>query len=453
MQPDNYSLTSQKIKSPPSTFRGRLRFLGPGFILSASIVGSGELIATTVLGARAGFVAFWVIIVSCLVKVAIQIEFGKRAIGTGETPMQSFSLLPGPSFKKSNWAVWTVFLLTLLKIIQLGGMMGGSAIVLAMLFPGIPVSVFILLLVILVALLIYKNYYVLVEKASLFMVVAFTVLTITSLVAVSFTPFSFTLGDLASGLQFKLSPELVFIAIGAFGITGVASDEIIAYNYWCLEKGYAAYCGPADNTQAWKERVQGWVKVMYLDACVAMLIYTMVTAAFYILGASILHDRQDIPEGNTLIATIAQIYTVTLGDGIRIAYLVGAFFVLFSSVFATLAYWSRLFADIFGQLGWMDFTDAASRKKMIAVLAWFFPIAWALAYFFIALPVFMILSGGLVGSVLLLVVVVAAICFRYKDNRYVMKASVIYDIFLWVSVVSIALVAVYGVIKVVDYIG
>ena len=75
MQADNYSLTFQKIKSPPSTFWSRLRFLGPGFILSASIVGSGELIATTVLGARAGFVAFWVIIVSCLVKVAIQIEF------------------------------------------------------------------------------------------------------------------------------------------------------------------------------------------------------------------------------------------------------------------------------------------------------------------------------------------------------------------------------------------
>ena len=453
MQADNYSLTVQKIKTPPSTFWNRLRFLGPGFILSASIVGSGELIATTVLGARAGFVAFWVILVSCLVKVAIQIEFGKRAICTGETPMQSFSALPGPSFKKGNWAVWTVFLLTLLKIVQLGGMMGGSAIVLAMLFPGIPVSIFILLLVVLVALLIYKNYYALVEKASLFMVVAFTILTLTSLLAVSFTSFSFTLGDVVSGLQFKLPPELVFIAIGAFGITGVASDEIIAYNYWCLEKGYAAYCGPADNTEAWKVRVAGWVKVMYLDATVAMIIYTIVTAAFYLLGASVLHDRQNIPEGNTLIATIAEIYTLTLGEGIRIAYLVGAFFVLFSSVFATLAYWSRLFADIFGQLGWMDFTNPAARKKMIAVLAWLFPVAWAIAYFFIALPVLMIVSGGLVGSVLLLVVVYAALCFRYRKNQFRLKMSLLYDVLFWCSVVSIGLVAVYGLVKVFEYLG
>ena len=431
--------------------RGRLQFLGPGFILSASIVGSGELIATTVLGAKAGFIAFWVILVSCLVKVAIQIEFGKRAIRTGETPMQSFSTLPGPSFRKGNWAIWTVFLLTLLKILQLGGMLGGSAIVLAMLFPALPVPAFVIILAILVALLIYKNYYALVEKASLFMVVSFTVLTITSLVAVSFTPFSFTMQDLLNGLQFNLPSELVIIAIGAFGITGVASDEIIAYNYWCLEKGYATYCGPNDNTHEWKQRATGWMKVMFLDAIVAMVIYTIVTAAFYVLGASILYGRENIPDGNALINTIANIYTQTLGDDIRIAYLIGAFFVLFSSVFATLAYWSRLFTDIFSQLGWIDFSDIETRKKTIAILAWIFPVCWAIAYFFIELPVLMIISGGLVGSLLLLLVAFAAICFRYRGKQYVENASLAYDVLLWCSVVSIGLVAVYGLIKVTDY--
>ncbi len=82
---DNYIITHKSIKEPPVSFGSKLKFLGPGFILSASIVGSGELIATTVLGARAGFTAFWIIIVSCLVKVAIQLEFGKRAVISGET--------------------------------------------------------------------------------------------------------------------------------------------------------------------------------------------------------------------------------------------------------------------------------------------------------------------------------------------------------------------------------
>ena len=73
---------------------------------------------------------------------------------------------------------------------------------------------------------------------------------------------------------------------------------------------------------------------MYLDAIVAMIIYTIVTAAFYLLGASILYGNEDIPSGNQLIETLANIYTQTLGENARLAFISGAFFVLFSSVFA-----------------------------------------------------------------------------------------------------------------------
>ena len=73
-------MSSIEYKAPPTAFFQKLKFLGPGFILSASIVGSGELIATTTLGAKAGFITFWVIIVSCLVKVALQLEFGKNTV-------------------------------------------------------------------------------------------------------------------------------------------------------------------------------------------------------------------------------------------------------------------------------------------------------------------------------------------------------------------------------------
>ena len=90
METDRYSLDPASVKHPPASFRSKLAFLGPGFILSASIVGSGELIATTILGAKAGFVAFWVIIISCIIKVAIQLEFGRTAIINGESPMKLF---------------------------------------------------------------------------------------------------------------------------------------------------------------------------------------------------------------------------------------------------------------------------------------------------------------------------------------------------------------------------
>src|SRR4026208_645586 len=181
MSVDNYIITAATIREPPTRFFQKLKFLGPGFILSASIVGSGELIATTILGAKAGFIAFWVIIVSCLIKVAVQLEFGKQAILTGETAMSLFNNLPGIRFGRAGWAVWAVGILTTLKIVQLGGMIGGSAVVLKMLFDGLPLFLYVILLVIVTAAMIYGGYYNAVEKISLVMVVAFTLTTLIAL--------------------------------------------------------------------------------------------------------------------------------------------------------------------------------------------------------------------------------------------------------------------------------
>lgn len=446
MPADNYAVKAGQYKEPPVSFWGSLRFLGPGFILSASIVGSGELIATTILGAKAGFVMFWIILLSCLVKVAIQLQFGRQAILTGNTVMHSFNALPGLRLGKLHWSVWGVLLLTLLKIIQVGGMLGGSALVMHMLFPNVSITIWALILAVVVSLLVYKNYYPLLEKASLVMLLGFTIITLASLVVVQFTVYAFSLNDIANGFRFQLPQGMVILAIGAFGITGVGSDEIISYNYWCLEKGYAAHAGLNDGTKEWKERAKGWIKVMYLDAIVAMVVYTSVTAAFYILGASILHGKTAVPEGNEVINVLAVIYTETLGEGFKTIYLIGAFFVLFSSVFATLAYWSRLFTDIAGQKGWINFNDALQRKKLITILSFVFPALWVIAYLFINLPVLMIISGGVVGSILLLLIVYAAIYFRYYTPQHVSTGKV-FNSLLWMSILSILFVAVYGFIQ------
>lgn len=433
-----------QTQNPPDSFLKKLGFLGPGFILSASIVGSGELIATTVLGAKGGFVTFWVILVSCLIKVSIQLEFGKNAIVSGNPLMKEFG---GPSFGKSNWAVWSTFILTLFKILQLGGMLGGAAIVLNLIFPAISMVFWIIVLGISLSLLIFKNYYHLIENVSMLMVFGFTLFTIASLIGLFFTPFAFSGYDVLSGLRFDLPQEVLFVAIGAFGITGVASDEIIAYTYWCQEKGYATFTGPNDGSVEWKKRAQGWIKIMYLDAFLAMIIYTLVTAAFYLLGAAILHGQEELPDGMELINSLAAIYTESLGSGAKYGYLIGAFFALYSSVFATLAYWSRLFPDIFSQLNWITSDYKKGREKWVKILAWLLPFIWILTFLFVQLPGFMILSGGVVGSVLLLVVVFAGIKFRAKNRKLKLVSGWWSEVMFWLSVGSILFVSSYGIFK------
>jgi hypothetical protein len=128
-------------------------------------------------------------------------------------------------------------------------------------------------------------------------------------------------------------------------------------------------------------------------------------------------------------------------------YLIGAFFVLFSSVFASNAAWSRLFPDIFNQLGWVSFKDTAARKRVIAIFSCIIPLVWALMFFLIHSPVLMILSGGIVGSFMLFLVVYAALYFR-KERQPMMPSGILYELAFWVSVASIVSVGVYGLVQI-----
>jgi len=360
--------------------------------------------------------------------------------------MKEFNDFEGLKFGKGHWSIWAVLGLTSIKILQLGGMLGGAAVTVYLLFPSLSLPVIVVLLGISLTLFFLKNFYPLIEKTSALLVFGFTLMTLISLISIQFTSFAFTWDQVQTGLSFKLPSELIFIAIGAFGITGVASDEIIAYTYWCQEKGYSRYVGKNDGSKEWESRAKGWIKIMYLDALLAMVIYTLVTAAFYLLGASILHGQEVIPEGNELISTLASIYTETLGEKARLAYLIGGFFALYSSAFATLAYWTRLFPDIFSQLGWIG-NSSESWSKFAKFLAVLFPAAWVTIFLFFKEPGFMVLVGGVIGSVLLLIVVFGGIKFHNKNMPLGLFTGIFAKIMFWLSTGAILMVSAYGIFK------
>ena len=445
---DPYQITHETILAAPVGFGQRLRFLGPGFILSASIVGSGELIATTRLGAEAGFVTFWVILVSCLVKVAVQLEFGKQAIYSGESTMEALNKLPGPRLGQASWSIWTWLLLMVVKLLQVGGIVGGTALILTIVLPQVSLAVWCYLTALVVSLIIYRGHYKPIERISLVLIGLFTLLTLVSVVALQYTPLEIKMDELLSGLRFQLPAEAVFVAIGAFGITGVGGDEIMAYNYWLIEKGYAAHTGPREDDEAWRQRAKGWIRVMYLDALLSMVVYTAMTAAFYLLGAAILHRQGLLPEGMELVETLSQLYTQSLGPWAGTLFLIGAFVVLFSTLFGALAIWTRLFSDAFGQIGWLDFKNVAQRHKAIAILAWSFPLIWATLFLVLKVPTLMVVIGGVAGTVILLIVVFAVIHFRYRRLPDALRPGAFYDVALWISIIAILMVAFYGVYQV-----
>lgn len=452
MSADPYAVDRSLVQEPPKSLGGMMRYLGPGFILSASIVGSGELIATTALGAEAGFVAMWVIIVSCLVKVFVQLEFGKHAIHSGETTFEALNQLPGPKFGQGSWATWLWLVMMIIKPLQVGGIIGGVGLVLNLLVPAVPVWVWICLAAPTVSLMIFRGKYRLIERLSLVMIGLFALFTMACVVGVQFTNFAISRAQIVEGLSFwnGIPVALIGVAIAAFGITGVGGDEVMAYNYWLLEKGYAARTGPREDTPEWNRRAKGWIRVMYWDAFLSMLVYTFMTVAFYLLGAAILHAQGLKPSGFETVTTLSRMYTDSLGGWAETAFLVGAFFVLFSTLFSALAGWSRLFTDAFSSVGWLDYHDPVARGRMIAILSFFFPSLWAVLFFFFKDPVWMVLAGGAITSAILLLVVIGAVHFRYRRLPDSLRPAFGYDLGFWVSIVSIVGLAILAVWKAVE---
>ena len=103
-------------------------------VLAASIVGSGELIATTTLGAQVGFAVLWIILVSCAIKPVVQGEFGRYTIATGHTALEGFNRVPGPRLGV-NWLIWAWALMVSLTLLQVGGMLSPNGIALMNMYP------------------------------------------------------------------------------------------------------------------------------------------------------------------------------------------------------------------------------------------------------------------------------------------------------------------------------
>ena len=131
---DLYALPPDAIKEPPHTLSKAIRQIGPGLILAASIVGTGELINTTSLGAKAGFSLLWLILLSCVIKVFVQVELGRYAITHGKTTLAAFDSLPGPRAGVS-WLCWLWLIMMLTTQAQIAAMEGTVGQAAHMAFP------------------------------------------------------------------------------------------------------------------------------------------------------------------------------------------------------------------------------------------------------------------------------------------------------------------------------
>jgi Mn2+/Fe2+ NRAMP family transporter len=461
--PDPSSLTVG-IEEPPTTFRDALRRIGPGLILAGAIVGTGELIATTNLGAKAGYALLWLVILSCFIKVFVQIELGRYALSSGEGTFRAFSRLPGPGLLLVWWCVAMIAVTQM----QIGAMIAGVAQAIELATPGLaarlagPLSSVsptladalaarpelpwaVVTTVVTIGLLATGSYR-LVERGTTLLVVTFTLMTV---VCVALLPVEhrITAQDLGAGLAFRIPVGATVAAFTMFGITGVGASELLAYPYWCIEKGYGRFVGPRDESPGWAERARGWLRVMRLDAWVSMIIYTIATLSFYILGAAVLHGRTkgDGLPASQMIPTLAGMYEPTLGPRAATAFIVvGSFSVLYSTLFAATAGNSRILTDFLRVNRFIDPDSEAVRLWWVRFFCTLLPSIGFVLYLTYRNPVLMVTFGGVMQGLTLPLIAAAAVFLRYRRTDRRITPGMIWDLFLIASMVGLMLAAAFS---------
>jgi Mn2+/Fe2+ NRAMP family transporter len=520
---------------PPRSLWGTLRHLGPGIILVGAIVGSGELIMTTKLGAEAGFVLLWFVLVSCIVKVIVQAELARFTISSGKTFLEVFNALPGPSTGRPAWltlgfmatAVGTTFLglslytfLThrqlrptaaadglgawtgplivaavlaivisaglllsrrggaeqqptrgakaprdeqpqvgwfmwywlasyLLIFINGGAVVGGAgqALQLAMpdLFGAGGAKYWAIFVAVLCGGLLLSGGYLVVERLSLGLVGGFTFITVVCTALLQATGYSVSFADIRQGLTCgfptPLAPILVLLALSTYAITGVTGNEMISYTYWCLEKGYARNTGTGVRDENWARRAQGWIRVMYVDVLLSMVVYTGTTVCFFILGAAILHAKGLSPDGVQTLSVLSHIYTETLGGWAAMLFVVGSFFVLFSTTVSNVAAHARILTDVLGVIQLIDGDDYQRRRQYIRRFVVLLLCLFVVAYFAFENPPLMLIISGLSTVILYPILGLGTLYLRYRrvDPRIAPGRSV--TLLLWLSGVAVAIIS------------
>jgi Mn2+/Fe2+ NRAMP family transporter len=305
--------------------------------------------------------------------------------------------------------------------------------------------------VITIALLWFGRYNML-QNVSTVLVVAFTFVTIGNVISLQFTEhWSLSLNQFLYGLSGQL-PERVpgekdplLTALATFGIIGVGATELITYPYWCLEKGYAKWTGVRSDDDAWAKRAKGWMRVMLCDAMLSMVVYTIATIAFYVMGVAVLFNEGRDPEGIRMVSTLASAYVPVFGAYAGWLFLLGAIAVLYSTFLVANAGNARMYTDGCKVFGVIATDNPRSHDRALRFFSFLIPLLSFSMYMTGADPVTLVLIAGMAQAVMLPMIGIGSIFFRYRMTDPRLKPSKAWDVMLILSCLGLLTTGIWGV--------
>ena len=427
------------MQKAPTTFLERLKFIGPSVIVTGSVVGSGSIVMTPLLGAAAGFILLWWLLLSIWSKPIIQAEISRYIVVTKKTFLEAFADMPGFKTtiqgKTTSWLVWFMFIGVVPSIAGMGGLAGAVAEAGNTMFPLITTELWVVLSCLFTWILLYFGSYRSLEKTLLVMVLLFSFITMIIAVAMQFTDYQVSASQISQGLSFTFPTEYLPLALAVFGFTGISYGEIMAYTYWCLEKGYA------DSAGGDIEETKHWIKTMQTDVWVTVFFITLGTLPFFFLGAGVLNNVTELQESLAtssfwdidVISSLQNMFSLVLGGWAKWLFIIMAFFVLFSTLLSGTAAFTRTISDYLISMGLVREKED-TRKNLIQLVAFVIPFLSGLFYFVLPNPFTLLLIAGIWAAMGLPIVNIGALYLVNKLEPE-LQPKLITKLILWGSLI------------------
>jgi hypothetical protein len=148
-----------------------------------------------------------------------------------------------------------------------------------------------------------------------------------------------------------------------------------------------------------------------------------------------------------MIDTLWHMYQETFGQWSLWLFLLGAFAVLYSTVFGATASNARLFADALSLFGLRQYSTPEQRLNMIRLGCVLLPTAYTTVFLVFGAPVSLVFVGALAQGLMLPFLAFAALYFRFRQTDSALRPGVAWTACLCLSAVSMAAVGAYQVVE------
>ena len=351
-----------QLDLPKTDLRSIAQNFGPGLILMMTGIGTSHLVTAPAAGGRFEYALLWCLPVAYIFKYSgFEMAF-RFTHATGRSMLDAYATAP------KKWPIWYVLITTLLQCAlgQAGRLAAASAVVYYFFsqywgFDTVPLGVYGVVLGVASVTLILVGRYAVLELATKIL----AAMLFLSTVAVYFAepaPVS------ALGRFFLIeTPEGSWLVIAAFlGLLPTGIDVSLQASEWGKAKrvgmgrirshleqvGLAPQFDPLSSTAEdlrvdttklsshAREYCRRWFRIGEWDFAIGHLVSFVMAVIFLLLSAVWLYPNP--VEGNNVIGEIAGVFTRSVGPGMMLVFLLGAFAATFSTAFNYFDGWPRV---------------------------------------------------------------------------------------------------------------